>query len=736
MGLQIRVRHALGERVYDLPARRSDRPVVVGRAAACDVKVPSAEAAAQHCALFVHEGRWCIGVIDPMGATAVNGQPLEAPTFVQIGDVVTIGGGADFATIEIEPLAVAAGQRGYVPAAGVKPAAAMPMSPAPQRAAGPARPPQPRTVRHAPPGHAPIAPGYPAPAQGGFGPSAGEPIESDGDAVAMDMEAPSAFGYGSSGGSSFRSARRRPRKQSNAGMIAVVIGVAVALIGGVVLIAMNRSNEKPAVAKPTTTPASARGGQPDAGAPLKPATQPSTPTAAAQPATAPPVSPPAGANADGASATPYDAVMAFGRALETGNLESVKRVTIGEPIHYAHMTEALRFGRAARVLEDAAVARFGPAGHGISSPAAPLPTRFAGMEAPQVQVDGESATVSWPSDRATFKTRKLATGWKVDLVAQMPIPPEVKAAWKGETARMSALDGEIERLLLAGAVMVGTGQFEDAGAAMNLIQSGIGMAVQAHQAREAAAAQPAQVPPAIAGATPAPTPTLPVPTPATPAVTPATPAATSTPPVTATPVPVPAPVPPDLERLPPPTKRAAQIVFVCDIAGPGLAPHAESIKQEMQKAIDGMLPSQSIRIVVPAGLGEPAMASAPRSVPANAAGKETASKFVADLKPAKGGIRTDMVKAVETALAEKPELVYLLVGSDRTDGATFAKRIRELNADGRCRINPIFYAGPDDPAAEKREQTLIDTLRAVAKENGGVMNYVRAEEIEAMQKQP
>ena len=49
MGLQIRVRHALGQRVIELPDRAVDRPLVVGRAANAEVQVPSVTVAPKHC---------------------------------------------------------------------------------------------------------------------------------------------------------------------------------------------------------------------------------------------------------------------------------------------------------------------------------------------------------------------------------------------------------------------------------------------------------------------------------------------------------------------------------------------------------------------------------------------------------------------------------------------------------------------------------------------------------------
>lgn len=114
MGLQIRVRHALGQRVIEVPDRPVARPVVVGRAANVEVQVPSAAVATKHCALFVHEGYWAIrDLARDAGGTLVNGEPLDGSRYLMVGDLVTLGSLEDSPTIEVDPAAAAAGRTGY-----------------------------------------------------------------------------------------------------------------------------------------------------------------------------------------------------------------------------------------------------------------------------------------------------------------------------------------------------------------------------------------------------------------------------------------------------------------------------------------------------------------------------------------------------------------------------------------------------------------------------------------------
>src|SRR5665213_2871380 len=108
MPLQVRLRHALGERLMDLPDRTAERPLVVGRSREADVKIPSVTVAAEQCALFVHDGQWVLQDTSG-GSTLVNGAPAPGPTALCIGDVIALGGEANPATIEIDPAGAAQG---------------------------------------------------------------------------------------------------------------------------------------------------------------------------------------------------------------------------------------------------------------------------------------------------------------------------------------------------------------------------------------------------------------------------------------------------------------------------------------------------------------------------------------------------------------------------------------------------------------------------------------------------
>lgn len=109
MALQVRLRHALGEKLLELPEREISEPLLIGRASQADVQVPSIGVSPQHCALFVHEGRWAVQPIH--GTTTLNGSPLTAPAPLLIGDVIGIGADG-WATLEIDPAGAAQGNNG------------------------------------------------------------------------------------------------------------------------------------------------------------------------------------------------------------------------------------------------------------------------------------------------------------------------------------------------------------------------------------------------------------------------------------------------------------------------------------------------------------------------------------------------------------------------------------------------------------------------------------------------
>jgi hypothetical protein len=215
MGLQIRVRHPLGERVIELPDRTIDEPLVVGRAATAEIQVPSVTVAPKHCVLFIHEGHWAVQDLGAGAGTFVNHEPVSGARFLQIGDTISVGGDGNAPTIEIDPAAAAEGRTGFAGTGPAVQAAVMPTYGAYAVPAAPMAPMSQPAYGYAQPAHAPqYAAAQAQPAHEAAG----------GDTISFDPSA--TVGYSSS--------RRRAKKSSAGPMIAifaVVIGIGGAAIG-------------------------------------------------------------------------------------------------------------------------------------------------------------------------------------------------------------------------------------------------------------------------------------------------------------------------------------------------------------------------------------------------------------------------------------------------------------------------------------------------------------------------
>lgn len=111
MGLQLRVIDGIRMRVVQVEERDGRRPVRVGSAADCDIRVGAG--APLQCELFVHRGRWAVRSMTAGEATRVNGKVISKGAYLSADDRITLGDSIDAAVIELGPAGVAAG--GAVP---------------------------------------------------------------------------------------------------------------------------------------------------------------------------------------------------------------------------------------------------------------------------------------------------------------------------------------------------------------------------------------------------------------------------------------------------------------------------------------------------------------------------------------------------------------------------------------------------------------------------------------------
>jgi hypothetical protein len=282
MPLQIRVRHALGERLMELPDRTVEGPVVVGRSASSDVQIPSVNVVPRHCALFRHEGRWVVQDLGGTTGTFVNGQPVTGPTPLHVGDVITVGAEATPPTIEVDPAAAAEGRTGWageLPATAAMPPPALPRTPSSRQRmpAHPARPMQ-HAAGAAVPAYGATSAAYGAP-PAGFSQAApgtgGWPSAADGDTIDMSTwqsSSPPTVGY---------SAPSYRRRKQGTPVVGILVGLLIcaAIVGGAYWLIRHRPPPQviiiqPQPVLPATKPATK---------PARPKTRPARETPATPP---------------------------------------------------------------------------------------------------------------------------------------------------------------------------------------------------------------------------------------------------------------------------------------------------------------------------------------------------------------------------------------------------------------------------------------------------------------------
>lgn len=205
----------------------ADRPLIIGRGPGAGLVVPSTSVAPRQCVMYVHEGQWVVH--EWASGTLLNEQPLDGPTLLSIGDVLSFGNHA--ATLEIDPGSAAIGKRGF-PAmdSGVATPNLSPGSP---------------LIRGTP--HA-VSPYQPA--------AAAAPATEN--VVAPGVESEDTINWGgqpddASTSSTVSYSRRRTRKQSSAAPIVIGVVLGVGITGGAVWLIADKPQEPPPVIVQTPT---------------------------------------------------------------------------------------------------------------------------------------------------------------------------------------------------------------------------------------------------------------------------------------------------------------------------------------------------------------------------------------------------------------------------------------------------------------------------------------------------
>lgn len=170
---------------------------------------------------------------------------------------------------------------------------------------------------------------------------------------------------------------------------------------------------------------------------------------------------------------------------------------------------------------------------------------------------------------------------------------------------------------------------------------------------------------------------------------------------------------------------AYRVVYVIDTSG-SLGWIFEPVQKALIESIDQLRPTQSFHVIF-AG-SKPIELPARKLVPAIAAYKEPARKFIRELVPE---LQCDPVAAMRRAFAVKPELIYFLTDGDfGMAGNELLSRLREWNADKRVHITTIGFGVKLMNSQLAGQPVGEPILRQIAQEHGGKFRWVSPNEVE------
>jgi hypothetical protein len=169
---------------------------------------------------------------------------------------------------------------------------------------------------------------------------------------------------------------------------------------------------------------------------------------------------------------------------------------------------------------------------------------------------------------------------------------------------------------------------------------------------------------------------------------------------------------------------ARKIIFVCDSTGSMLNKMA-SLKNELQKAIQGLKPVQSFDVIF--FHDEKCLAlNMTEMVSATPDSKRLAFRFLDDIT-ASG--TTDPLPAIETAFKLQPQLIYLLSdAADFPDNKAVLQLCSKMNPGHKIKVNTILFY--ENAAEAEQNKDSEDLMVQIAKEAGGNFKHVVMTDLE------
>jgi uncharacterized protein with von Willebrand factor type A (vWA) domain len=156
--------------------------------------------------------------------------------------------------------------------------------------------------------------------------------------------------------------------------------------------------------------------------------------------------------------------------------------------------------------------------------------------------------------------------------------------------------------------------------------------------------------------------------------------------------------------------QATRVAFLCDSSG-SMMTKFDGLRQELRKAVDGLLPVQSMSIIF---FSEDAYLTLDkRSVTASPGNKKKASDFLAKTSPHGS---SDPIPGLRAAFAANPQTVYLLTDGDFPNNQQVLDEIRKLNKDKKVKVHTIAFVD--------RGEEYEKLLKSIADENSGTYKFV------------
>jgi hypothetical protein len=159
------------------------------------------------------------------------------------------------------------------------------------------------------------------------------------------------------------------------------------------------------------------------------------------------------------------------------------------------------------------------------------------------------------------------------------------------------------------------------------------------------------------------------------------------------------------------------VAYVCDASG-SMIDKFDALRRQLDLSVSRLKPVQSFNVIFFHDQRAAAL-SAAGLVQGLTKQKRRAAEFLNDVIPSGA---TDPLPALELALRQQPDLIWLLTDGDFPDNEGVLKFLRQRNPNGKVRINTIAFVD--------RGEGYEQVLRQIAAENRGEFRFVGEDDLD------